>query len=326
MAARIPLKIIGGALSEFAPTDAVSADGIEPRSGTTLTLGDGTTTDVRAGYPTVGDATTTTPTPPAAGSTLFSLFRAGRRMASQVGASERDYAFQPSLFTQKISLWSAQGNGATVSAIGFGVSNTGTATTRNVAVTNFSTMLRRLAFVSAATAGASCGTRHGLLQFYRGDAAGRGGFFYVARFVIDTVLANMRWFVGLSGTAAALASANPSTLLNLFGFSIDSGQTTVRFINNDGAGTATVADLGASFPATTAGVVYEIRLYCPPNGATIYYSIERLDTAAFVEGSVAADIPANTTLLAPQIWMNNGAAGAAAVAIAVETQYIETPE
>jgi len=326
MTTRIPLKIIGGAISEFASTDSVSANGIEPRSGTVLTLGNGTTTDVRAGYATVGDASTTTPATPAAGATLFSRFRAGSYMASQIGASGAGYSFQPSLFLRKMSLWSAQGNGTTVSVIGFGVSNTGTATLRNVATTNFATMLRRVAFVSAATAGASCGTRHGLLQFYRGDAAGRGGFFYVARFVIDTVLANMRWFVGLSATAAALANANPSTLFDLFGFSIDSGQTTVRFINNDTAGTATVVDLGASFPATTAGVVYEIRLYCPPNGATIYYSIERLDTAAFVEGSVAADIPANTTLLAPQIWMNNGAAGAAAVAVAVETQYIETPE
>lgn len=46
MTARIPLKIIGGELSGFAPTDAVSADGIVPRSVTTLTLGDATTTGV----------------------------------------------------------------------------------------------------------------------------------------------------------------------------------------------------------------------------------------------------------------------------------------
>lgn len=46
MTARIPLKIVGGTLSEFAPTDAVSADGIVPRSVTTLTLGDTATTGV----------------------------------------------------------------------------------------------------------------------------------------------------------------------------------------------------------------------------------------------------------------------------------------
>lgn len=327
MAARVPVKIEAGKLHEFALSDSVSADGIVPRSGTVLALGDGTTTAVTVyGYPTIPEAIGAAPPVPSAGVTLFARFRAGRRMAAQVGPSGLDYSFQPAFFANKITLWTAQGNGTTVSTINFGVSNTGTATLRNVAVTNFSTSLRRLAFVSAATAGVSCGTRHNLLQFYRGDVAGRGGFFYVARFVIDTVLANMRWFVGLYGSAAVIGNVNPSSLTNIIGFGIDSGQTTVRFFNNDGAGTATATDMGASFPATTAAVVYEIRIFCAPNGSTVYYSIERLDSAALVEGSVTTDIPANTQLLSPQIWMNNGAAGAAAVAVAVVSQYMETDQ
>jgi hypothetical protein len=141
--------------------------------------------------------------------------------------------------------------------------------------------------------------------------------------VIDTVVAGMRWFVGLSGSAAVIANVNPSTLLNIIGFGIDAGQTTVRFFNNDGVGAASATDLGASFPAATAGVVYEARIFCPPNGGTIFYSLERLDVAALVDGLAAADIPSNTTLLSPQIWANNGA-GAGAVAIGVINQYSET--
>lgn len=279
-----------------------------------------------AGYPNDGDASSTTPAAPTTGATSFARFRAGRRMQSQMGPSTngKDYCFQPALFANKVGWWTCEGNATGgITLVNFANSTTGTATTRNVATTNFSTSLRRVAYVSSNPSGSSCGTRHGLLQFYRGDAAGRAGFFYVARFVIDTVQTNMRWFVGLESAGTVIGNVNPSTLLNIIGFGIDSGQTTVRFFNNDGAGAAIATDMGASFPAATAGVVYEIRIFSPPNGSAIYYSIERLDSAALSEGNVTTDIPANTTLLSPQIWMNNGTT-AAAVAIAIVSQYIET--
>ncbi len=223
----------------------------------------------------------------------------------------------------KTGYWTASGNGTVVTLVAFGNTATGTATARNVAVTNLSASLRKLAYASSAVAGNSAGTRNGVLQFWRGDAAGRGGFTYVTRFVVDTVAAGMRWFVGMYGGAGVIGNVNPSTLLNIVGFGIDAGQTTARFFNNDGAGAATAVDLGASFPATTADVVYEARVFCAPNGTAVGYSLERLDSAALAEGSVSADLPASATLLSPQMWINNGAT-AAAVALAVVSQYIET--
>lgn len=275
------------------------------------------------GYPTLGEATSTLPSVPSAGSTIFSKFRSGRRMAAQIGPSGVDYSFQPFLGANKIGLWMPNGNGTTVGLLGLGNSTTGTATARNVATTSLATSLRRVAYVSATTAGSSAGTRHGAAQFYRGNAAGRAGFLYVARFVIDTVQSGMRWFVGLLNATAVIGNVNPSTLTNMVGFGIDASQTTVRFFNNDGSGTATATDLGANFPATTADVVYEIRIFSAPNGSDIFYSIERLDVAQLAEGSVSTDIPTNTTLLSPQMWINNGAT-AAAVAISVISQYTET--
>jgi hypothetical protein len=275
------------------------------------------------GLPTVGELTTTDPAAPAAGTTLFTRSRTGRRQIGQRGPAGGTYSFQPCLYGQKIGLWTAQGNGTVSSQINFGNSVTGTAVARNVATTNFSTALRRLAYVTSGIAGNSAGTRHALAQFYRGNAAGRGGFIYVVRFVVDTVASNMRWFVGLDDTIAVIGNVNPSTLTNIVGFGIDSGQTTVRFFHNDGSGTATAIDMGGSFPATTADVVYEIRIFSLPNGSVVFYSIERLDSAAFAEGSVNTDFPANTVLLAPQVWVNNGTT-AAAVALAPVSQYVET--
>ena len=173
------------------------------------------------------------------------------------------------------------------------------------------------------TAGASAGTRHGLLQFWRGNAAGLGGFFYVARFGIAQFQINLRAFVGLYGTATAIGNVNPSTLLNMVGLAVDAGQTTWRIMRNDGSDTATAIDLGANFPANTSGAdLYELALWCTPNSGTINYRVERLNTAFVAEGVLSTDLPVNTVLLAPQIWVNNGAT-AAAVALDVASQYLE---
>ena len=120
-----------------------------------------------------------------------------------------------------------------------------------------------------------------------------------------------------------IGNVNPSTLTDVLGFAVDTGGATINWINNDAAGAATVTNLGANFPANTANAAYEARIYCDPNSGTIFYSLERLDVAQLVEGSVNADIPAAATLLSPQVWCNNGAV-AGPVALGLSTQYIET--
>ena len=148
---------------------------------------------------------TSPPATPTTDIQVFSKFRAGRHMASQVGPSGVDYTFQPSLLGNKIGWWTATGNGTVVSAINLNNTITGTATTRNVATTSFFTSLRRIGYVSATSAGSSAGTRHGAAQFWRGNANGLGGFLYVARFGISQTQTNYRLFVGLSATTTGLS-------------------------------------------------------------------------------------------------------------------------
>lgn len=270
-------------------------------------------------------AETATPATPTAGNIrVYANVNAGRGFLKVIGSSGVDYALQPSIYNSKIGWWTANGNATTVSAINFGNTITGTATTRNVATTNFLTATRRVSYVSAGAAGSSAATRHGSAQFWRGNAAGLGGFYYVARFGANTVVATTRTFVGLSATTGALANANPSTFFNHLSFGCDSADTQFTFMHNDAAGAATKDALTGAFPCNTGGTdLYEARIYVPPNGTTAYYSLLRVNTGDFYEGSTATDLPASTTLLSPQIWINN-ATTASLVDMSVISQYIET--
>jgi hypothetical protein len=130
--------------------------------------------------------------------------------------------------------------------------------------------------------------------------------------------------VGLLGNASVISpTADPSSLADMIGFAIDSGEANVKWMHNDAAGVAVKVDLGASFPAAIVGAAYEARIFCAPNGAAIHYSLERLDVSHLTEGSSGVEIPASNKLLSPQVWVNNGVPGGV-VAIGLSTQYIET--
>ncbi len=278
-------------------------------------------------YPIIGDKIGGPPNTPASGAKIFARYRAGRRTMGQIGPTGVDYSFQPCFWANKVTLWSAQGNGTTVSTINFGNTTTGTATTRNVATTNLFTSMRRIGYVSSNPAGSSAGTRHGAQQFWAGNAPGLGGYFYVARFGLSSAssVSTQRSFVGLVATTAVLGNADPSsnTSIALLGFGVDSADTSWSFMH--GNGTTIVKDaLTGTFPPRDLSVsMFEARIFCPPNGTTIFYSLEVLGGGSLYEGSTSTTIPSNTTLLSPQIWTNNGTT-VSAVGIDVVSQYLET--
>lgn len=310
----------GGAYDDLSPAGAVGA--VQYRAATGL-AGATFLTISATGYPTLGDSTAA-PATPASGATLFTRFRAGRHMASQVGAVGLSYAFQPGLFGSHVGWITALGNSTTVSVMGLGSAATGTVTARNVATTSYFTSTRRVGYVSAAAAGSVAGVRNNAAQWWFGNAPGLGGFFFVARFGVSATQAGYRLYVGLSATTTAFANADPSALLNSFGLGLDTGDANLQFMTNDGAGVATKTNLGATFPRPTANTeYYEVRLFAAPNSATLFWSIENLVNGAFSEGSAAADLPSSTTLLSWQAWINN-AAVAAAVAIDVSNVYLES--
>jgi hypothetical protein len=201
------------------------------------------------------------------------------------------------------------GNAATGgNAIGcVGPSNTGTLTARNVAATNAMTMLRRMGYVSAATAGSSAGIRIAALQHMRN---GQIGFNFSCRFGVSdaATVANSRLFVGLYASTSVIGNVNPSTLLDMVGVGADAGETNLSIMHNDASGTATKVDLGANFPAQTVSAdAYDARFFAP-DGASgkIYYYVRRVGTANIATGALTTNVPTAGALMAMQAWRNNG--------------------
>jgi hypothetical protein len=269
---------------------------------------------------------------PAKGSKIFTRRKTGRALHGgiaspfNIGDSSIESSFQSALFQKVIGMIIPTGNGTGLATLGLNASVTGTTTARNVALTNLMQSIKRVGFVSAATAGSSAGVRNNSAQFYLGNTSKRGGFFFVQRFGVShaAAVADARGFIGLLAATAVIGNVNPSTLVNMVGVAWDNAQTTLRIMTNAGSGTATSVDLGANFPSGTLSAdMYELRLYVSPNSSRIYWSVERLGTSFYVEGVITTNQPVVNTLLSPQIWVNNGAT-ALAVGIDIGTQYIET--
>jgi hypothetical protein len=267
-----------------------------------------------------------TPSVPALGVTTYSKDVGGREMFAQIGKSGVDYSFQPFLGRNKVILWQANGNTTTSTVFGtLTPTNSGTATTRNVATTNFFTWTRRLGHVSSATNNQASGIRAVSAQFGLGPAAGCGGFHFVARFGISdaTLVAGARLFVGMTSSTAVLGNADPSTFANIIGVGLDAADTTLQIMHNDAAGTATKINLGASFPESTNTDLYELVLYCASGASLVYYQVINLSTNAIASGQITTNLPAVNTLLAWQLWRHNVNTGQA-VGLDIASVYLET--
>lgn len=272
-------------------------------------------------------------TAPASGNlTIYSKAIAGRMMLKQVGPSGLTTALQPFLARNKIGYWAAPGNSTTVPGVfGYTAPTTGgTATTRSVATSNLFTRMRRLAYVSAATAGSLAFQYVAVAQVTIGDGAGNGGFVKICRFGISdpAFVTGARMFCGVSSTIAAPTNVEPSTLTNSIGVGHGAADSTLS-IYYGGSVAQTPISLGANFPVTTRSVdAYELALFAPSNSSNVNYEVTRLNTGDVATGTLSGTagtaLPAASTLLSYQrIWRTNNAT-ALAVGYDLMSDYIET--
>lgn len=270
------------------------------------------------------------PAAPGAGTLrVYAKSVAGRMLPKIIGPSGIDTIMQAGL----------HGNAALMVAPASGTSAPttwgGTLTTaatmslqQNIASANPWQATSRKRFQTSTTAGNASGMRTAYTQWFRGNAAGFGGFFFRAQFGAQINLNGGQKFIGLCASTGALAG-EPSALTNMIGMGWDAADASAGnwfLMRNDGSGVATKVDLGATHAArsnTTHG--YDMIIFCPPGAATeIFVRIINLHSGATVlDTSYTTDLPAVNTGMAFKAEVRNGAV-AAADNIEVAKVYIET--
>lgn len=267
----------------------------------------------------------TNPPAPPFGLKLFSRNRA-RRLPAYISAGGAESTLQPAIFANKIARVNAVAASATPTQDGIAITIVNNATAAasaiGLATNNFYSSIPRFRVASTTTAGTLGSIRTAVAQWFLSNTAGAGGFFFVARFGIVSGLSGQRMFIGLAPTTGAFPNSDPSTQINLVGFGLDASDTTIKFLTNDGTGAATKVDTGLPIAAQTA--FFDARLYVPSgNASTLYWSIQRLDTGAYVSGQATTDLPALNTLLSAHMAMGN-VSNATQVGLDIESLYIET--
>jgi hypothetical protein len=170
-------------------------------------------------------------------------------------------------------------------------------------------------------------------QFWVGNSAGLGGFFFFARFGIETLTAASpnatRLFVGLqSGTTSILASDTVPAIscVGLWHDTTD-GANVINLLTKDGTTATKNALTGSPTTPYSTGQGYDFYLFCKPADSTIYYRLDNLNTGAIlVDSSVTTTIPNNAVFMGPVCGMSNGTANivASTVAIGVNRVYVES--
>ena len=252
--------------------------------------------------------------PAAGGVRLISRADAGRNIPAFLTQDGMVREMQTSLSRSAAMIWKAQSGSTTVSALGGAVPTaTGTVTATSIAVTNLVTYTPRVEFlVTTAATTAVAGFRSTANMVTVGGAiAGLGGFACVARWVPATGVATTtnRAFVGLANTTAAPTDVEPSTVVNCVAMGWDAADANIQMMHNDGSGTCTKVDLGASFavPTTDRGALYELSLYSP-RGTTqsVQWLVTDLVTGTTAGGTITTNLPSTSALLSARGWMSVG--------------------
>lgn len=265
------------------------------------------------------------PAAPADGLLIYSKSMAGRSMPRFMGVSGEGAVLQSALHGKAVFCMLPTNAAAAPTVLGGTVTtNATTSHQQTIASANRWQATRRIRWETSATAGTTSGARSVYGQYFLGNAAGFGGFWFRGQFGQGINLAGAQTFFGLTASTAILGG-DPSALLNILGVGYDAADLATGnwfFMRNDGAGAATKVDLGVNAArGTTQG--YELIMYAAPNSTTVFVFIQNLDTGVVVlDTSYNTDVPAVNTAMAFRAEVRNGAVAAAAN-IEVAKVYIE---
>jgi len=267
----------------------------------------------------------TFPTNPSSGRLkIFADEMANRHLVGSLDSGGFHYDFQPALFNSTTYMWLA-GTGTTL-AINWGTSftarNNGTnaaQATPTKASTSAITSMNRATFSTGTTATGASGIQSSQTNAWRGNASGLGGFFFFARFGLETISGTYRTFVGISANNATM-NANASTWNDTTGIGSEAGDTTWHITIRS----ASVATRINTTVTITAGDILDFYMYQEPNGSIIYYEIRNAVTNAILyNGQESSNLPTATTFMYMQSHIQS-VSGTTAKLLALNRMYLET--
>lgn len=304
-------------------------------STTTILAGDTLLNDTHSGYSDY--SAIADPSAPSTDTLRFYSKRvSGRMLPKWKGPSGLDTPFQPALFGNNVVLYMP--NTGTTAGINLGTPwAVGTTIGHPAPTAGAYTQMKRTTSTNVVT------TQNQVLgvssiasnshSFWRGNAAGLGGFFFFARFGIETLTAGSpnatRLFVGLhSGTTSILASDTIPAIsaIGLWHDTTD-GANVINLLTKNGTTSTKNALTGSPSTPYATGQAYDFFMYCKPADSVIYYRLDDLLTGiTLVDSSVDTTIPAAGTFMGPVVGMSNGTANttASTVAIGVNRIYVES--
>jgi len=179
--------------------------------------------------------------------------------------------------------------------------------------------VRRMAYVSAATANSMAGMRHGRMEWARSTIPQLGGWTMEARIGIGDAadVADARLFVGMSALTPAWAGTTSiASLRDAIGLCSNTSGVgaNLRLYSVAGTSTGTTVDLGSNFPHTR-GTMYRVKLVHDVATGNVSYEVARLGTAHIATGTITAQLPRTHALLTPTLWRSNGST---ALAVALD--------
>jgi len=257
---------------------------------------------------------------------LYSKGYATRHLPSYSTSGSSEASIQPSLAGNGFYLI-LPGSTTVMNVLGGpAVSTAGTVShPTSLSPDNLLTQSYRTTFTTATGVGSVSSARSAFARCWRGDFEGYGGVFYLCRFGLEAVTSGTRFLAGLSNTTGALASGTiPSTQINSILVGFDGGDANFNLITGDGATPTMKLDLGADFPATTTGILYEFTVFIPPTTDKIMgYSLKNVSSGIITEGIVYSELPVSTQFLNHQSWITNSTVSGS-VAFSLLKVYIET--
>ncbi len=226
---------------------------------------------------------------------------------------------QPQLSSLRHSFFLPDGNGTTISSIGFPVTSVGTATTRNVASTNLVTRARRIGYVSSASAGSLAGIYQATAQYTSSRTH------LVCYFAISdaTLVSGARMFIGFTASTSAPTNVQPSTIVNSIGLAQLSTDATQFYVVMGGSSTS------GSFPfpsgtsvAPALNKLYKLEMLSDETNEIWEVSLKDMSTGTTVSDTFGS-APSKSTFLGFRAWRTNNAT-ASAVGLDITDIHAET--